>query len=93
MLDFHDLDGVYGTDEEIELDPDQATSSIGRISIELRLWRARHRRSHPSIHERRQILLARIAGMERNNPLITAVKPAPAAREKHTVGVDATLQG
>jgi hypothetical protein len=25
MLDNHDLDGVYGTDEEIEVDLDQAT--------------------------------------------------------------------
>jgi hypothetical protein len=46
LLDIHDLDGVYGSDEEIELDRDRATSSIGRISIELCLWRARHR-SHP----------------------------------------------
>jgi Zn-dependent protease with chaperone function len=81
MLDNHDLDGVYGTDEEIELDPHRATNSIGRISIELRLWRARHRRSHPSIRERRQVLLSRIADTVRNDPLITEVKPALATSE------------
>ena len=82
MLDMHDLDGVYGTEEEIELDPDQATSSIGRISIELRLWRARHRRSHPSIHERRQILLARIADMERNGKSANTSPPSTRARAR-----------
>jgi len=68
LLDIHDLDGVYGTDEEIELDPEQAGNSIGRIYSEWRLWRARHRRSHPSIHERRQSLMARIADMEPSRP-------------------------
>jgi hypothetical protein len=43
--------------QEMNLTPEdafnRATNSIGRISIELRLWRARHRRSHPGPHERR----------------------------------------
>ena len=91
LLDYHDLDGVYGTDEEIELNPDRATTSIGRISIELRLWRARHRRSHPSLHERRQALLSRIADITRNDRLITEMKPAFARSENHTAGVEAAL--
>jgi Zn-dependent protease with chaperone function len=61
MLDLHDLDGVYGTDEELELDPDRASNLIGRISTGWRRWRAQHRRSHPSLHKRRQILLSQIA--------------------------------
>jgi Zn-dependent protease with chaperone function len=64
LLDIHDLDGVYGTDEEIELDPELVNNSIGRVYTEWRLWRARHRRSHPSIHERRQVLVSRIATIE-----------------------------
>jgi Zn-dependent protease with chaperone function len=63
-LDHHDLDGVYGSDEEIELYPDQATNSVGRLYIELRLWCARHRRSHPSLYERRQALLKQIAAKQ-----------------------------
>jgi Zn-dependent protease with chaperone function len=90
MLDMHDLDGVYGTDEEIELDPEQATNSLGRISSGLRLWRARHRRSHPSLHERRQILLSRIADTA-SDPSITELNPASAAPDNHRVGGDAAL--
>jgi Zn-dependent protease with chaperone function len=60
-LDHNDFDGVYGQDEELELDPKLATSAMGRIYIEARLWLARHRRSHPSIHERRQRLHARLS--------------------------------
>jgi Zn-dependent protease with chaperone function len=93
MLDIHDLDEVYGTDEELELDPDRATNSIGRISIELRLWRARHRRSHPGLHERRQILLSRIADIASNDRFITEVTPASAAPANHAVGADAALGG
>jgi len=63
-LDHHDLDGVYGSDDEIELDPAQAANAVDRVYIEFRLWRARHRRSHPSLHERRQTLLKQIAVME-----------------------------
>jgi predicted Zn-dependent protease len=63
-LDHHDLDGVYGSDEEIELDPALATGALNRAYIEFRLWCARHRRSHPSLHERRQVLLKQIAAME-----------------------------
>jgi predicted Zn-dependent protease len=59
-LDHNDFDGVYGQDEELELDPNRATGPIDRAYIEARLWLARHRRSHPSIHERRQVLLARL---------------------------------
>ena len=91
LLDIHDLDGVYGTDEEIELDPDRASNAIGRMRIEWRLWRARHRRSHPSLHERRQILLSRIADIGRNDRSITKVTPASAAPANHAVGADAAL--
>ena len=59
-LDHNDFDGVYGQDEELELDPNRATGAIDRAYIDARLWWARHRRSHPSIHERRQVLLARL---------------------------------
>ena len=63
-LDMHNLDEVYGTDEEIELDPGLDTNPISRIYTGWRVWRARHRRSHPSIHERRRILMSRIANMK-----------------------------
>jgi Zn-dependent protease with chaperone function len=63
-LDHHDLDGVYGSDEEIELDPDDAANAVNRLYIEFRLWCARHRRSHPSLYERRRVLLKLIAEME-----------------------------
>jgi predicted Zn-dependent protease len=63
-LDHHDLDSVYGSDEEIELDPAGATNSVSRAYIEFRLWCARHRRSHPSLRARRQVLLKQIACME-----------------------------
>lgn len=90
MLDYHDLDGVYGSDEEIELDLDRAATSIGRIFIELRLWRARHRRSHPSLHERRRALLSRIADLARNDHL-TEQKPAFAGSQNHPAGAEAAL--
>jgi predicted Zn-dependent protease len=64
-LDHHDLDGVYGSDEELELDAAIADNPISRAYSGLRLWRARHRRSHPSLHERRQILLRQIETMRR----------------------------
>ena len=92
LLDNHDLDGVYGTDEEIERDPDQALNPISRICLELRLWRARHRRSHPSIHERRQILLARIGDIARNDPLVIEVKPVAVAPDDNMVSVDTALE-
>jgi predicted Zn-dependent protease len=63
-LDHNDFDGVYGEDEELELDPDRAKSPIDRAYIEARLWLARHRRLHPSIHERRKLLLARLNASE-----------------------------
>ena len=63
-LDHHDLDGVYGSDEELELDPGQTTGPVNRLLLEFRLWRARHRRSHPSLFERRRILLKQMAAME-----------------------------
>lgn len=63
-LDHHDLDGVYGSDEEIELDPAQAASKASRLYIEFRLWCARHRRSHPSLYERRHALLKQIKTLE-----------------------------
>ena len=92
LLDNHDLDGVYGTDEEIERDPDRALNPFSRICLDLRLWRARHRRSHPSIHERRQILLVRIGDIARNDPLVTEVKSAAVALENHTTDVEAALE-
>jgi Zn-dependent protease with chaperone function len=93
LLDIHDLDGVYGSDEELELDPDRAANSIGRISLELRLWRARHRRSHPGLHERRQILLSRIADLASKDRLSTDVKAVSAAPTSHAVGADAAFGG
>jgi predicted Zn-dependent protease len=66
LLDNHDLDGVYGTDEELELDPQLAANRIDRVYIEARLWVARHRRSHPAIQERRHVLLSQI-GDKRDN--------------------------
>ena len=63
-LDVRDLDEVYGTDEEIEPDPKPATNSLGRIYADWRLWRARHRRSHPSLQERRRVLMSRIASIK-----------------------------
>jgi Zn-dependent protease with chaperone function len=60
MLDHHDVDGVYGSQVELELDPKLAANPIDRLYIEIRLWFARHRRQHPSVHERRQLLLAQI---------------------------------
>jgi Zn-dependent protease with chaperone function len=93
LLDIHDLDGVYGTDQEIELDPGRASNAIGRMRTELRLWRARHRRSHPSLHERRRALLSRIADIRRNDRSTTKVTPASANPEDHMVGAVAALPG
>jgi predicted Zn-dependent protease len=92
LLDNHDLDSVYGTDEEIAPDPDRAVNPISRICIELRLWRARHRSSHPSIHERRRILLGRIADVVSNDALVTKVKPAAVAPDNNMVGVNTVLE-
>jgi Zn-dependent protease with chaperone function len=64
LLDIHDLDGVYGTDEELELEPKLSMKSMGRIFSDWRLWRARHRRAHPSIHERRRVLMSRVVNRE-----------------------------
>jgi predicted Zn-dependent protease len=63
-LDHRDLDGVYGSDVELELNPEAASNTVSRTLIELRLWAARHRRPHPSLHERRQILLKQISTMQ-----------------------------
>lgn len=63
-LEHNDFDGVFGLDAETELDPKLATGAIDRMYIEARLWLARHRRSHPSIDERRQILRARLSAIE-----------------------------
>jgi hypothetical protein len=63
-LDHHDLDGVYGSDEEIQLEPEQAAKPTHQLYIALRLWRARHRRSHPAFHERRRILRSRIEAIK-----------------------------
>ena len=61
MLDHHDLDAVYGSDEELELDPRLATNPLDWAYIESRLWLSRHRRDHPAIAERRRLLLQQIA--------------------------------
>jgi len=60
LLDYGDTDGVYGSDDEIELDPQQASGPLDWVYIEARLWLTRHRRSHPAIIERRRALLAEI---------------------------------
>jgi hypothetical protein len=61
VLDHHDLDAVYGSDEELELDPRLATNPLDWAYIESRLWLSRHRRDHPAIAERRRLLLQQIA--------------------------------
>lgn len=76
-LDHNDFDGVYGQDEELELDPAKASGAIDRMRIEARLWVARHRRTHPSIHERRQQLLTRVSEIEE-----TGYQPSPAMRQR-----------
>src|SRR5205823_13848207 len=48
-----------------------------------RLWRARHRRSHPGLQERRQILLSRIADIGSKDRLITEATLASAAPGNH----------
>jgi predicted Zn-dependent protease len=62
MLDNHNLDEVYGTDEELEVEPQPANNTFDRLYIEAHLWLARHRRSHPAISERRRALLSQIGG-------------------------------
>jgi predicted Zn-dependent protease len=64
LLDYRDLDGIYGTDEESEIDPKLAANPIDRLYLEARLWLARRRRSHPAIHERRRILQLQIGDAE-----------------------------
>ena len=60
MLDHHDIDGVYGSDDQF-LDPKLASNPLDWLHIESRLWAARHRRAHPSIRERRRALIDQIA--------------------------------
>ncbi|HTZ01803.1 MAG TPA: M48 family metalloprotease [Xanthobacteraceae bacterium] len=60
LLDNRDLDGVYGSDDELELDSQQAANAVDWLFIEARLWLARHRRSHPAIQERRRALLSQL---------------------------------
>ncbi len=64
LLDHRDLDAVYGTDDELELDPHLAADPLDWAYIESKLWWTRHRRSHPAIAERRAALLAEIAWWE-----------------------------
>ena len=76
LLDNHNTDAVYGTDVELELDPQQATNLIEKVYIESRLWLARHRRSHPAIYERRQLLLSQIAGWQtQDQPALSRAIP------------------
>jgi hypothetical protein len=63
LLNNRDLDGVYGSDEELELDPRLAANPIDWAYIEARLWFARHRRRYPAIVERRRILTSHIANL------------------------------
>jgi len=63
LLNNRDLDGVYGTDEELELDPRLAANPIDWAFIEARLWLARHRRQYPAIVERRRLLESYIANL------------------------------
>lgn len=60
LLDHRDLDAVYGSDDELALDPQQAANPADWLYIEARLWFARHRRSHPAIQERRRVLLSQL---------------------------------
>jgi Zn-dependent protease with chaperone function len=66
MLDHRDVDGVYGADEELELDPKLTANPIHRLYIQARVWMAQHRRTHPSINERRQALLSQTANNSDN---------------------------
>jgi len=66
MLDHRDVDGVYGADEELELDPKLTANPIHRLYIQARVWMAQHRRTHPSINERRQALLSKPANNSDN---------------------------
>jgi Zn-dependent protease with chaperone function len=67
-LDHRDIDGVYGSGEEFELDPKRAANPIDWLYIKSRLWLVRHGRSHPAIAARRRVLLAQIEA--------TSAKPA-----------------
>lgn len=64
LLDHRDLDAVYGTDDELELDPHLAANPLDSAYIGSKLWLTRHRRSHPAINDRRAALLAEIAWWE-----------------------------
>jgi Zn-dependent protease with chaperone function len=64
LLNNRDLDGVYGADEELELDPRLAANPIDWAYIETRLWLARHRRPYPAIVERRRLLTSQIATLD-----------------------------
>ena len=59
-LDHHDLDTVFGTDDELELDPELAANPVDWLYIEARLWTARHRRQHPALVDRRVALRAKL---------------------------------
>jgi hypothetical protein len=63
LLNNRDLDGVYGTDEELELDPKWAANPIDWAFIEARLWLTRHRRQYPALVERRRLLESHIASL------------------------------
>jgi predicted Zn-dependent protease len=76
LLDHHNSDAVYGTDDELGLDPEQTTNVVNRVFIESRLWLARHRRSHPAIYERRHLLRSQIAGSQRQDlPVLSRTAP------------------
>src|SRR5262245_6997398 len=73
-LDHRDVDGVYGADEELELDPKLTANPIHRLYIQARVWMAQHRRTHPSINERRQALLSQTANSESRAKIQHAIR-------------------
>jgi len=74
LLDHRDVDGVYDADEELELDPKLTANPIHRLYIQARVWMAQHRRTHPSINERRQALLSQTANSESRAKIQHAIR-------------------
>jgi predicted Zn-dependent protease len=60
LLDHRNLDAVYGTDDELELDPSHSADMLDLAFAESKLWWTRHRQSHPAINQRRDALLAEL---------------------------------
>src|SRR5215831_16988368 len=64
----------HGADEELELDPKLTANPIHRLYIQARVWMAQHRRTHPSINERRQALLSQTANSESRAKIQHAIR-------------------